>query len=101
MSVVVDPESPSRVEHMVNDFITKRTRAFTTHLRTVSPQECFQAITNDKTHTILLLTEDQLPIDEKMVESATKLHDEAVKRVMGLKRIATDDISDAHPRKMR
>lgn len=77
-------------------------RACNTNLRMVSPEECFQAVLNDRTHTVLLIAEDELVIDERMLESARKLHDEAIKRVLGLKRTATDDISRGHhPRKMR
>jgi hypothetical protein len=77
-------------------------RTLNTKLRTLSPEECFQAIINDKTHTILLIAEDDLVIDDMMLESARKLHDEALKRVIGLKRTATEDLSHTHhPRKMR
>jgi hypothetical protein len=48
------------------------------------------------------MAEDELVIDDRMLESARKLHDEDIKRVLGLKRMATDDLSRAqHPRKIR
>jgi hypothetical protein len=100
--LAVDPENPSNIEPLVNDYMTRGVRAFNTNLRMVSPEECFQAIINDRTHTILLITEDELAIDDRMLESAAKLHAEAIKRVIGLKRTATDNLSRTHhPRKMR
>jgi hypothetical protein len=102
MRLTVDPENPSNVEELVNDYMDTGSRTCTTDLRMVSPEECFQAVLNNRTHTILLIAEDELVIDDRMLESARKLHDEAIKRVLGLKRTATDDLSFSnHPRKMR
>jgi hypothetical protein len=100
--LAVDPENPSNIERLVNDYIARGIRACNTNLRMVSPEECFEAVLNDRTHTILLIAEDELAIDDKMLESAAKLYAEAIKRVIGLKRTATDDLSHTHhPRKMR
>ena len=101
MPLTVDPENASNVEKLVNDYMETGIRACTTNLRMVSPEECFQAVLNDRTHTVLLIAEDELIIDDQMLESARKVHDEAIKRVLGLKRTASDDLSRAHhPRKM-
>jgi hypothetical protein len=100
--LAVDPENPSVVEQMVKDFTREGIRAFNTKLRMVAPEECFQTVINDRTHTILLIAQDKLAIDDKMLESAERLHADAMKRVIGLKRMATDDLSSIyHPRKTR
>jgi hypothetical protein len=91
--LTVDPQNPSNVEQLVNDYMTRGVRALNTNLRMMSPEEYFQAIINDRTHTILLITEYELVLDDRMLESAAKLHEEAIKRVIGLKRTATDDLS--------
>jgi hypothetical protein len=100
--LAVDPENPSNIEQLVNDYMARGIRTCNTNLRIVSPEECFQAVLNDRTHTILLIAEDELVIDDRMLESARKLYAEAIKRVLGLKRTATDDLSSIHhPRKIR
>ncbi|ELR07358.1 hypothetical protein GMDG_08373 [Pseudogymnoascus destructans 20631-21] len=98
--LAVDPENPSNIERLVNDYMTRGIRAFNTYMRMMSPEECFQVVVNNRTHTILLIAEDELAID-KMHESAVKLHTDATKRVIGLKRKATEDLSHTyHARKM-
>jgi hypothetical protein len=72
---VVDPHNPSNAEQLVNDYVTRGVRTLNTNLRMVSAEECFEAAINDRTHTILLIAEDELVID-------------AIKRVIGLKRTA-------------
>jgi hypothetical protein len=100
--LAVDQENPSNIEQLVNDYMARGIRTCNTNLRMVSPEECFQAVLNDRTHTILLIAEDELVIDDRMLESARKLYAEAIKRVLGLKRTATDDLSSIHhPRKIR
>ncbi|KFY17937.1 hypothetical protein V492_00266 [Pseudogymnoascus sp. VKM F-4246] len=55
----------------------------------------------ERTHTILLIAEDELAINDRMHESAANLHTEATKRVIGLKRKATEDLSHTyHVQKM-
>ncbi|KFY78646.1 hypothetical protein V499_02249 [Pseudogymnoascus sp. VKM F-103] len=80
--------------------MTEGIMAFNTYLRMMSPAECFEVAINNRTHTILLIAEDELASD-RMRESAAYLHTEATKRVIGLKRKATEDLSHAyHARKM-
>ncbi|OBT50791.1 hypothetical protein VE04_09038 [Pseudogymnoascus sp. 24MN13] len=99
--LAVDPENPSNIERLANEYMTKGIRAFNTYLRMMSPTECFQVVVNNRTHTILLIAEDELAIDDRMHESAANLHAEATKRVIGLKRKATEDLSHTyHARKM-
>lgn len=40
----------------------------------------------------LLVPQDNLSIDNKMIEPAAKLREEAIKNVIGLKRTAPDDL---------
>ncbi|KFX95974.1 hypothetical protein V490_03610 [Pseudogymnoascus sp. VKM F-3557] len=94
--LAVDPENPSNIERLVNEYMTKGIRVFNTYLRMMSPTECLQVVINNRTHTILLIAEDELAIDDRMHESAAKLHAEATKRVIGLKRKATEDLSNTH-----
>jgi len=91
----VDPEEPSEITRIAKKYMGKGIRTFNTRLKLLTPQDCFQAVFDDRTHTILLIP-NGLGIDEEIVESARKLHAEARKRVLGLKRIATDDISQFH-----
>lgn len=74
----------------------KNLRTFNTRLQMLAPRECFQAVIDDRTHTILLVPQNNLNISNQMGESALKLHDDARKRVLGLKRVAIEDISRIH-----
>ena len=66
----------------------------------LAPRDCFQAVIDDRTHTILLVSQDDLRTDE-MEESAKRLRDDAL-RILELKRRAEEDISRVHhPRKAR
>ncbi|ELR07187.1 hypothetical protein GMDG_08314 [Pseudogymnoascus destructans 20631-21] len=94
--LAVDAEDPSNIERLVNDYMTRGIRAFNTYLRMMSPAECFQVVINNRTHTILLIAEHELAIDDRMHESAKNLHAEATKRVIGLKRKATEDLSHTY-----
>jgi hypothetical protein len=87
---------------MVKDYTREGIRVLNTKLRMVAPEQSFQAVINDRTHTFLLIAQDKLDIDDELVKSAEKLHYDAIKRIIGLKRTATDDLSSTrHPRKMR
>ncbi|OAF55500.1 hypothetical protein VC83_07579 [Pseudogymnoascus destructans] len=98
--LAVDPKDPSNIERLINDYMTRGIRAFNTYMRMISPEECFQIVVNNRTHTILLIAEDELAID-RMHESVAKLHTDATKRVISLKRKATEDLSHTyHARKM-
>ena len=71
----------------------KKIRPLNTKLRMLAPKECFQAVIDNRTHTVLLIAQSELVIDDAMLKSASRIHDEAVKRVLGLKRVPADDIS--------
>ena len=54
-------------------------------------------MTTNGTNTILLIPESELVIDDQLQDSASRLQANAVaRRELGLKRLATDDISRFH-----
>ncbi|KIN08873.1 hypothetical protein OIDMADRAFT_48715 [Oidiodendron maius Zn] len=90
----VDSENPAIVKETIETYMIQRVRAFNTDLLMMAPDAYFQAVINDRTHTILLVPQDNLSIDNKMIESAAKLREEAIKNVIGLKRTAPDDLPE-------
>jgi hypothetical protein len=85
-SLSVDLRNPSMVEETIEAYMTQGVRAFNTKLLMMAPGAYFQAVINDRTHTILLVPQDNISIDNRMMESAAKLHEEVLKKVIGLKR---------------
>lgn len=80
----------------------QRVRAFNTKLLMMAPDAYFQAVINDRTHTILSVPQDKISIDNRMIDSAPKVREEAIKKVIGLKRTAADHSPQTHrPRKVR
>jgi hypothetical protein len=84
----VHPGNPTEIERVAKKYMRKRFRPFNTRLQMLAPRECFQAVKDDRTHTILLFAQDDLNFDDEVVESASKLHADARRRALGLKRIA-------------
>jgi hypothetical protein len=98
----VDLENPSIVEEKIEAYMIQKMRAFNTKLLMMAPNAYFQSVMNDRTHTILLVPQDQISINNSMVQSAAMLHEEAIKKVIGLKRTALEEPSETqHPRKWR
>jgi hypothetical protein len=98
----VDSENPAVVKETIEAYMTQSIRAFNTELTMMAPDAYYQAVMNDRTRTILLVPQDKISIDNRMIESAAKLREEAIKKVIGLKRTAPDDLPDSHrSRKMR
>ncbi|KAL5354471.1 hypothetical protein ACLOAV_000560 [Pseudogymnoascus australis] len=98
--LTVQSGDTSEFEYSIEEYMRKNIQPFNTRLYALAPHECFDEVTNDRTHTILLIAQDKLVIDDEMLESAAKLHGDAMKRVLGLKRVATYDIARTHqPRK--
>ncbi|KAL5325404.1 hypothetical protein ACEPPN_006529 [Leptodophora sp. 'Broadleaf-Isolate-01'] len=99
-SIYAHPTDSSEVEQIAKRYMRKKFRTFNTELQMLALQDCFQAVIDDRTHTILLVPQDNLRTDE-MEESAKRLRDDAL-RILELKRTATEDISRLHrPRKIR
>jgi signal recognition particle GTPase len=97
----VDTENPAIVKRTIEDYMTQGIRAFNTKLTIMAPDAYYQAVMNDRTHTILLVPQDKISIDNKMIDSAAKLREDAIRKVIGLKRTAPDDSPESpRPRKM-
>jgi hypothetical protein len=95
-------ENTAIVKETIEAYMTQGIRALNTELIMMAPDAYYQAVLNDRTHTILLVSQDKISIDNRMIESAAKLREEAIKRVIGLKRTAPDDSPESHrPQKMR
>ena len=99
-SIYAHPEDSSEVERNAKKYMRRKFRTLNTELQMLAPRDCFQAVIDDRTHTILLVSQDDLRTDE-MEESAKRLRDDAL-RILELKRRAEEDISRVHhPRKAR
>ena len=94
--LAVHPTDSSEVGRVAKKYMRKKIRPLNTRLRMLAPNECFQAVIDDRTHTVLLVAQNSLLIDDSLLQSALRIHDEAMKRVMGLKRVATSDISQLY-----
>jgi hypothetical protein len=68
----VNPGDPTEVERIAKKYMRKDIRTFNTQLQMLAPQECFQAVVDDQTHTILLVLHDGLHFDHEMMESVSK-----------------------------
>ncbi|CZT07754.1 uncharacterized protein RCO7_10310 [Rhynchosporium graminicola] len=99
-SIYAHPEDSSEVERIAKKYIRKRFRIFNTELQMLAPRDCFQDVANDRTHTVLLVSQDSLCTDNEMEESAKRVRDDAL-RILELKRTATDEISKTHHARKR
>ncbi|KAG4420625.1 hypothetical protein IFR04_006215 [Cadophora malorum] len=97
-SIYAHPEDSSEVERNAKKYIRRNFRTLDTELQMLAPRDCFQAVIDDRTHTILLVSQHDLLHTDEMAESAKRLHDDAL-RVLELKRRAEEDISRGHPRR--
>ena len=59
---------------MAKGYMRNGLRVLDTKLRMLSPQECFQVVTENKTNTILLIPQKGLFIDDEDINSASGLH---------------------------
>lgn len=71
---VTGPEIGGRGKRFAKKYMRKNMRTFNAKLQFLAPQECFQAVVDDRTHTILLVPQDGLDINAKVLESASRLH---------------------------
>jgi Protein of unknown function (DUF3723) len=70
-SLLIDPSDPSEVARVAKKNARKGLRTFDTNARLLGPDECFEAVTNDGTNTILLIPQNKLDIDEQLLDSAS------------------------------
>ena len=95
------PADPSLVERVAENHIGNGRFLFNTELRSMTLDECFEAVVADGTNTILLIPEEKVNIDHQLRISASKLgmNNRALKEKT-LKRVALDNISGtSHVRK--
>ena len=79
-SLIVDHSDPSEVASVVKKYIRKGVRAFNTEAQLLGPEDCFEAATADGTNTILLIPENKLDIDDRLLDSAFTISLEMKKR---------------------
>ena len=101
-ALLVDSENTAIIKETIEAYMTQGIRALNTELIIMAPDAYYQAVLNDRTHTILLVLQDKISINNRMIKSTAKLHKEAIKRVIRLKRTALDDLPESYrPRKIR
>ncbi|OBT40478.1 hypothetical protein VE00_07893 [Pseudogymnoascus sp. WSF 3629] len=83
----VHPGNPAEVERVAKKYMRERIRTFNTRLRMLAPQECFQAVKDDRTQTILLVAQDDLNFDDEAMESASKLHTASLEKISRIRQI--------------
>jgi hypothetical protein len=62
---------------MSASMMRKGLRIFDTRQRMLSPQECFQVVTENGTNTILLVPQNELVIDDKPLDSTPGIYTDA------------------------
>ncbi|KAG9243836.1 hypothetical protein BJ878DRAFT_568106 [Calycina marina] len=82
-SVSENNANPRIIEQMAESYATKGFFLFTADLKSLSPSQCFQAAVEDENKLVVLLTEDDLQIDERRRQLVTTicLHNPKRKRV--------------------
>ena len=66
-SLVVNPSEPSEVERVTKKYMRKRFRPFDTSFNPLVPRTCFQAVTADGTNTVILISEDDIRVNNQLV----------------------------------
>ena len=77
-SLWVDRSDPSEVARVAKKSIRKGLRIFDTKMKLLGPDDCFEVVTADKTNTILLIPQNALDIDDRLLDSASVLSYEAI-----------------------
>jgi hypothetical protein len=75
--LVVDQSDPSEVERVAKKYMRKKFWIFNTGQRMLSPQECFQAVTQDGANTILLIPQSELVIDDTALDLTSNIQTDA------------------------
>jgi len=74
---VVERSNSSKIEQVAINWIRAKWRLFTTELRMLAPQQCYNAVTADGTYTILLMRESEINVSYESLISATDIGIEA------------------------
>lgn len=69
----VDISDPSEVVRVAKKNLRKGLRLFDTNMHLLTPDNCFEAVIEDGTHTIVLLPQNDLNISEQALDSANVL----------------------------
>lgn len=91
-TAIVNPADPVKLEQVTKDYLQQNLLVFNTMLYMLSLQECFQVVVNNQTFTVLLVPQDK-NLSNNIWESASEIHAAAIKKKIGLKQIATDNIA--------
>ena len=67
----------SEIEKVAMNSVRGKWRLFTTELRMLAPQQCYDAVIADGTYTILLIRESEIDIDNELLLSAMDIGIEA------------------------
>ncbi|RDL30498.1 uncharacterized protein BP5553_10376 [Venustampulla echinocandica] len=66
-SLLVNLLEASEVERVTKKYMRKRFRPFDTPFNPLVPRTCFQAVTADGTNTVILISEDDIGINNQLV----------------------------------
>ena len=77
-SLWVDRSDPSEVARVAKKNIRKGLRIFDTKMKLLGPDDCFEVVTADETNTILLIPQNALDINDRLLDSASVLSYEAI-----------------------
>ena len=77
----VDRSDPSEVARVAKKNTRKGLRTFDTNAQLLGPDDCFEAVTSDGTNTILLIPQNELNIDDRLLDSASVVSSRAREEV--------------------
>ena len=77
-SLWVDQADSSEVGRVAKKNVRKGLRLFDLNMHLLTPENCFEAVTEDGTNTIVLLPQNELNIDEGILDSAHVLSCQAI-----------------------
>ena len=77
-SLWVDQADSSEVGRVAKKNVRKGLRLFDLNMHLLTPENCFEAVTEDGTNTIVLLPQSELDIDEGILDSAHVLSYQAI-----------------------
>ena len=69
---------PSEVAQVAKKSIRKGLRIFDTKMKLLGPDDCLRVVTANKTNTILLIPQNALDINDRLLDSASVLSYEAI-----------------------
>ena len=73
----VDRSDASEVARVAKQNIPKMVRTFDINARLLNPDDCCRAVIADETDTILLIPQNELKIDDRLLDSASVVNSTA------------------------